>query len=57
MTHSILTWNAIALEANRISHTESDKMQQLGPVLGSRALAIIHLAMYEAYSGAINDPT
>jgi hypothetical protein len=28
MPDSILIWNAVALEANRISHTESGKMEQ-----------------------------
>jgi vanadium chloroperoxidase len=31
--------------------------EQTGPTLSSRALAIVHLAMYDAYAGVINDPT
>lgn len=50
MTDSILHWNEIALEANRVSHTDADKREQNGPTLSSRALAIVHLAMYDAYA-------
>lgn len=46
----ILYWNEVALEANRISHTNG-KNEQTGPTLSSRALAIVHLAMYDAYVG------
>src|SRR5688572_1984557 len=53
---SILFWNAVALEANRVSHTDPDKREQTGPTLSSRALAIVHLAMYDAYAGIVNDP-
>ena len=53
MEDSILFWNAIALEANRISHSDADKREQNGPALSSRALAIIHLAMYDGYAGVV----
>jgi Vanadium chloroperoxidase N-terminal domain len=56
MADSILTWNAVALEANLISHTEKDKMEQAGPPLSARALAIVHLAMYDAYAGVRGNP-
>lgn len=52
----ILFWNDIALEANRVSHTNG-KNEQTGPTLSARALAIVHLAMYDAYAGVINDAT
>lgn len=52
---AILYWNDVALEANRVSHTNG-KGEQTGPVLSSRALAIVHLAMYEAYAGASGFP-
>lgn len=52
---SILFWNEVALEANRVSHTNG-KMEQTGPTLSSRALAIVHLAMYDAYAGVVQDP-
>jgi vanadium chloroperoxidase len=51
----ILFWNQIALEANRISHTNGQD-EQTGPTRSSRALAIVHLAMYDAYAGVINNP-
>lgn len=54
---SILFWNAVALEANRVSHSDPAKREQNGPVLSSRALAIVHLAMYDAYAGVANDAT
>jgi len=46
----ILYWNAVALEANRVSHTNG-KSEQTGPTLSSRALAIVHLAMHDAFMG------
>jgi vanadium-dependent haloperoxidase-like protein len=52
----ILIWNDVALEANRVSHTDGSK-EQNGPTLSSRAMAIVHLAMYDAYAGVVNDPT
>ena len=48
-TDPILLWNAVALEANRISHTNGAG-EQAGPPLSARALAIVHLAMYDAYA-------
>ncbi|MDQ3603371.1 MAG: phosphatase PAP2 family protein [Actinomycetota bacterium] len=50
----ILFWNDVALEANRVSHTNG-KNERTGPTLSSRALAIVHLAMYDAYAGVINN--
>jgi hypothetical protein len=55
MQDSILFWNAVALEANRVSHSDPDKREQLGPTLSSRALAIVHLAMYDAFAGVANN--
>ena len=51
----ILYWNGVALEANGVSHTNEPK-EQAGPTLSSRALAIVHLAMYDAYAGASEYP-
>src|SRR5688572_7715229 len=48
MNDSIMYWNGVALEANRRSHTNG-KMEQTGPTLSARALAIVHLAMHDAY--------
>lgn len=53
--NAILYWNNVALEANKISHSNG-KGEQTGPTLSSRALALVHLAMYDAYAGAINNP-
>jgi membrane-associated phospholipid phosphatase len=53
MQDSILFWNGVALEANRVSHSDPDKRQQNGPTLSSRALAIVHLAMYDAFAGVV----
>jgi len=55
-TDYILAWNDVALEANRVSHTDGSK-EQNGPALSSRALAIVHLAIYDAYAGVAKDPT
>ena len=51
----ILYWNEVALEANRVSFTNGKK-EQSGPTLSSRALAIVHLAMYDAYAGVRGNP-
>jgi vanadium chloroperoxidase len=45
---AILYWNAVALEANRVSHTNGAG-EQTGPPLSARALGIVHLAMYDAF--------
>jgi hypothetical protein len=45
----ILYWNEVALEANRRDFTFGNA-EQGGPTLSSRALAIIHLAMYDAHA-------
>jgi hypothetical protein len=50
MPDPILFWNQVALEANRVSHTNGLD-EQTGPTRSSRALAIVHLAMYDAYAG------
>lgn len=55
MPDPILFWNGVALEANRISHTNGHD-EQTGPTRSARALAVVHLAMYDAYAGVTNDP-
>jgi hypothetical protein len=50
----ILFWNGVALEANRVSHTNG-KGEQTGPTLSSRALAIVHLAIYEAFARIVDN--
>ncbi len=52
MSDIILFWNEVALEANRISFTNG-KGEQQGPTLSSRALAIVHVAMYDSYAAFI----
>lgn len=57
----ILYWNAVALEANRrdfsnVPGTDKPTSEQGGPNLSSRALAIVHLAMYDAHAGVVNVP-
>ena len=54
----ILYWNAVALEANRRDFTTQPgaagpAQEQGGPTLSSRALAIVHLAMYDAHAGCV----
>jgi hypothetical protein len=51
----ILYWNEVALEADRVAHTNG-KGEQTGPALSTRALAIVHLAMYDAFAGASDYP-
>ncbi|MHC9419807.1 vanadium-dependent haloperoxidase [Sphingomonas citri] len=47
---SVLYWNAVALECNRFDHTGvMAARNQRGPTLSSRALAIVHIAMHDAY--------
>jgi hypothetical protein len=62
MTDSILFWNQVALDASKADFSTqepTDKMmpQQGGPTRNSRALAIVHLAMYDAYAGVISGST
>lgn len=51
----ILYWNDVALEANRVSHTNGLR-EQTGPPVSARALGIVHLAMYDALAGASGNP-
>lgn len=60
MNH-ILFWNAAALAANRndfsnMPGTNLPRREQGGPTLSARALAMVHLAMYDAHAGAVNKP-
>jgi vanadium chloroperoxidase len=49
----ILYWNEVATEADRMTHTTGDPREvgAQGPAGSSRALAIVHLAMHDAYFG------
>ncbi len=46
----ILEWNAVALEVNRVSYSGGVVNDQLGPTRSSRALAIVHTAMFDAWN-------
>jgi membrane-associated phospholipid phosphatase len=46
----ILYWNGVALDANKVSHSVEGG-EQTGPTPSSRALAIVHLAIHDAYFG------
>lgn len=55
----ILYWNNVALEANRRDFSnepgkDKPSPEQGGPTLSSRALAIVHLAMYDAHAGVVS---
>ena len=57
---AILYWNNVALEANRrdfsnVPGTATPLPEQGGPTLSSRALAIVHLAMYDAHAAVVNN--
>ena len=51
MEQQILYWNGVALEADRLAHTELNDGEagSRGPIGSSRALAIVHLAMHDAH--------
>jgi hypothetical protein len=49
----VLFWNQVALEANRLDHTAGPGTNT-GPTMSSRALAIIHIAMHDAWMGSAN---
>ncbi|NJR66415.1 MAG: hypothetical protein HC772_15575 [Leptolyngbyaceae cyanobacterium CRU_2_3] len=52
---SILFWNDISLEAVARDFTGSPSIpDQAGPTRTSRALAIVHLAMYDAFNSFAN---
>lgn len=51
----ILYWNDVSLEANSVSHTNGEN-EQTGPTLSARALAIVHLAMYDALARVSGNP-
>jgi hypothetical protein len=61
MLDSILHWNQIALDAAKADFSSSDPSvnpspEQGGPTRTSRALAIVHVAMYDAYVGIKGGP-
>ncbi len=59
MMDALLYWNRVALEANKVSHTTMPapaSPRVNGPTHSSRALAIVHLAMHDAYAAIIRVP-
>ena len=58
MEDPILFWNHICNEANRFDHTAPMKgSAQGGPTRSSRAAAIVHLAMHDAFFGVAGGQT
>ncbi|MDP0491802.1 MAG: vanadium-dependent haloperoxidase [Verrucomicrobiota bacterium JB023] len=59
---SIREWNTIAVDASGLDHTPvndgEDRVygEQLGPCRASRAMAIVHIAMFEAHNSAVGQP-
>lgn len=51
MEDPILFWNAVVSEMNRVDHTAPMMGRQGGPTRSSRATAIAHLAMHDAFFG------
>jgi hypothetical protein len=51
MMDAITYWNAVAQEANRVTHTTGDLREAgaRGPAGSSRAFAVVHLAIHDAY--------
>jgi hypothetical protein len=53
----ILEWNAVALQVNQTSYSGFDANDQAGPTRSSRALAIVHVAMFDAWNSINNQFT
>lgn len=54
MSDPILFWNHTATDANRIDHTGTLRARnQRGPTLSARALAMVNVAMHDAYFGFV----
>ncbi|TYT24952.1 hypothetical protein FZO89_00895 [Luteimonas viscosa] len=47
MDDPLMYWNLVALDMNRLTHSVG--APQGGPPLSARALAIVHLAIHDAY--------
>src|SRR5262245_29190131 len=50
----ILEWNANAIEVNRVSYSGNVANDEFGPTRSSRALAIEHIAMFDAWNSINN---
>jgi hypothetical protein len=53
----ILEWNAVAIQVDQTSYSGFDDNDQSGPTRSSRALAIEHVAMFDAYNSIHLDYT
>ena len=57
MIEPVLHWNHIALEANRRDHTgQMNGVNQRGPTNSARALAMVHVAMYDTLALMVGVP-
>lgn len=58
-TNAILRWNSISIDASGVDHTPvapgENRVfgEQLGPCRASRAIAIVHIAMFEAINSIV----
>ena len=53
----VMMWNSVALELNRRDHSgKLNAKNNRGPTASSRALAIVHLAMHDAFFGLTGRP-
>ena len=53
----VMLWNSVALELNRRDHSgKLNAKNNRGPTASSRALAIVHLAMHDAFFGLTGRP-
>jgi hypothetical protein len=52
---AVLRWNAVALDAVKLDHAIGGPHSQAGPTLSSRALAIVHAAIYDAVNSITGD--
>jgi len=53
----ILEWNGVALDVNRVAYSGSVVNDEFGPTRASRALAIEHVAMFDAWNSIHPDYT
>src|SRR5438093_135283 len=51
--YSIRRWNQISIDASGIDHRAGK--EQLGPGRASRAMAIVHIAMFDAINAVVGD--
>ncbi len=57
MDDPILFWNDISNKANKFDHTAPMEGAQGGPARSSRATAMVHLAMHDAFFGVVGGQT